>query len=665
DDAEIKKVKLEYDNAMKVLIESDMDYPQKLTRQYDLTLKYEKQLARLEQASAINGVNKETSAVKFVSSERGAVQVKLIAYKKELDRTQPSTQTDVAMSSTNSANSDRTEGAASNEGNIDANTTPSPSTDVGVSGADNASATQAIPASKSGQNDTDGSSPITNATSNPESINSANPNISNTAANSTYTEATQNVAGKTNNTSNSESNNMNSTKSESSPVVINESAVFLTKANSAREEAGDLWQEKATPSPQLLLSKPAQIGFSKVIASPQFKSMLYTSQSGKPIQRLNEYENNELEIESIDARMQAANGNLDTLRALDSRKNKLLSIQNKIEIENAEEYSRIVKRNYNDQRLATDKGMENLPSAARNRSVLSEAMLSKLRKADSLMVEAVILKSEAAWAYNEEEKADLFKMALAKQIQSIEMLRQVELMSVNSNELLTMSDAEIRAFARQTSGGVSTTALADNTSAPSTNSPLISENQDVTVTEGTANSNSNIGANTSEVNTFSGATQTSQNNADGNTTAVIETGASKTDSTENIKAVDGKNTTSSEEKINASAQPNDNTTKTQTVDSNPATASNAIQSQQNIAEGINTTERPENKDASAPVYIDPYAESAPENSNTAISTEAQHTLISEEKIPSSIEQKEMTRPEQAKWMISVLEEPEELPETEV
>ncbi|MFM7105781.1 MAG: hypothetical protein ACKOW8_09700, partial [Flavobacteriales bacterium] len=135
DDAEIKRVKLEYDSAMKVLIESDMDYPQKLTRQYDLTLKYEKQLARLEEAAAINGVNKETSAIKFVSSERGAVQVKLIAYKKELDRSQPSTQTDVAISSNDSANSERTEGGDSNDGNADSKTNLSPSTNVGENGS--------------------------------------------------------------------------------------------------------------------------------------------------------------------------------------------------------------------------------------------------------------------------------------------------------------------------------------------------------------------------------------------------------------------------------------------------------------------------------------------------------------------------------------------------
>jgi hypothetical protein len=92
----------------------------------------------------------------------------------------------------------------------------------------------------------------------------------------------------------------------------------------------------------------------------------------------------EIEIENIDIRLQAEKGNLDTLRALDARKNKLLSIQNKIEIENAEEFAKIVKRSYNEQRLVTDQRMANLSASARNRSVLSEAMLGKLRKADSL-----------------------------------------------------------------------------------------------------------------------------------------------------------------------------------------------------------------------------------------------------------------------------------------
>ncbi len=450
------------------------------------------------------------------------------------------------------------------------------------------------------------------------------------------------------------------------PVVISESAVYVAKANTAKEEAGSLWKEKAEPTPEILLSKPAQIGFSKVIASPQFKSMLYTSQSGKPIQRLKEYESNEQEIQNIDSRMQAANGNLDTLRALDSRKNKLLSAQNKIEIENSEEYSRIVKRNYNEQRLATDKRMENLPAAVRNRAVLNDAMLSKLRKADSLMVEAVILKSEAAWAYNEEEKADLFKMALAKQIQSIEMLRQVELMSQNSKELLAMSDSEIQALTRQMGGADVASSNGNDSANSSTQNAENSLSESVADAADVKKENSKPEVISSNDKALSNAPQTTQDIASVapmNATEEMANSASHSELSNNeITAKDASSSNVVTQKAESSNTPDENSNPTDSKSTIASENSSGVQATNPVG---NATDRNDVNENSAPIFIDPYAENNIASNTSEPRVEMPHTLVIEENIPTAKEQKEMTRPEQAKWMISVLEDPEELPETEV
>jgi hypothetical protein len=615
DGSEMEAARMMYDSTMKILIESDMDYPQKIARQYELTLKYEKQLTQLYTAAKINAIDDESMPVRFVSSERNAIQVKLIGYKKELDR----------ITQADSDNTSLSE-ASSNQSTQETQTnTESVLADEIASSVSNSMAADSLKSESEARGQ--------NIISDQEVVKTENQTIAENTSLNTNIEAGSSTSDNTP----AKAQGQGNVSDFSEPVKIDSSAEYLEKAQTAKQEAGPLWQSNTEVNPQDMLTRPSQIGYTQVISSPQFKSMLWTSQSGKPIPRLKEYEKNEIEIENIDIRLQAEKGNLDTLRALDARKNKLLSIQNKIEIENAEEFSKIVKRSYNEQRLVTDQRMANLSASVRNRSVLSEAMLGKLRKADSLMVESVILKSEAAWAYNEEEKADLYKMALAKQIQSLEILRQVELIANNSKTLLALSDNEIQLYTRQGSAVISTDIASNQKNEVTNANPQETSSRDV-----------------------------SENKSDrspGNDNPPSQVDTQELDLTvspvipDNRKTSDDQVTSTSQGNNADISPPKDN----QKDVINPSISGIGTDSDNIAVRGDSTS-----ADSDKPIYIDPYK---PEEI-TAITMEpgtesTEHTLISDEKIPSEKEQREMSKPEQAQWLIKALREPEELMETEV